>query len=283
MTAKQTKPPADAKPAEETPDLMAPLVLWNLSRTPDPKHVKGFNRGGFKGSATNGTYLAQLATEIFGPNGIGWGLEILNEDYINGEPIIDKATGQLTSHHHIVHVLRCHAWYVVNGERFFTSPQFGQTTFVGENKNGLFTDEEAPKKSMTDAMSKCLSLIGFAADIHLGRWDDSKYVNSVKAEFAAAEGKAGPTVTTAAERLPLPPELADKHAAFIQRLAVCQTSDALAALTDEARALYKEIYKVSIADAAVLQTDIGAAKKRIADLEIDCEVEDPNPNYDDQA
>ena len=38
---------------------------------------------------------------------------------------------------------------------------FGQTTFVGANKHGLFTDEEAPKKSLTDATNKALSMLGF--------------------------------------------------------------------------------------------------------------------------
>jgi hypothetical protein len=37
-------------------------------------------------------------------------------------------------------------------------------------------DEDAGKKSVTDGMVKCLSMIGFAGDIFSGRWDDSKYV-----------------------------------------------------------------------------------------------------------
>src|SRR5690606_33640239 len=88
-----------------------------------------------------------------------------------------------------------------NGERGEVV-QFGQTTFVGRNKNGFFTDEEAPKKSLTDAMSKCLSLLGFSADIHLGRFDDNKYVNDLRQEFAEkyeAEAKAkaaAPKITT---------------------------------------------------------------------------------------
>jgi hypothetical protein len=37
-------------------------------------------------------------------------------------------------------------------------------------------DEDAPKKSVTDGMVKCLSMLGFAGDIFSGQWDDSKYV-----------------------------------------------------------------------------------------------------------
>jgi hypothetical protein len=33
-------------------------------------------------------------------------------------------------------------------------------------------------------MSKCLSLLGFSADIYLGRFDDNKYVSDLQQEFA---------------------------------------------------------------------------------------------------
>ena len=50
-------------------------------------------------------------------------------------------------------------------------------------------DEDAPKKSVTDGMVKCLSLIGVAGDIFSGRWDDSKYV----AEQGARERNEKPS------------------------------------------------------------------------------------------
>jgi hypothetical protein len=84
--------------------------------------------------------------------------------------------------HEVIHVLRVKLWYVYQGKRGEVI-HFGQTPFVGRNKNGFFTDEEAPKKSMTDAMSKCLSLIGFSADVHLGLYDDNKYVADLRKEF----------------------------------------------------------------------------------------------------
>ena len=46
-----------------------------------------------------------------------------------------------------------------------------------ETSTGKYmVDEDAAKKSVTDGMIKCLSMIGFAGDIFSGRWDDSKYV-----------------------------------------------------------------------------------------------------------
>lgn len=169
------------------------LALWRSVEKTDPNYTKPFNRGGgFRGTGVGGTYLALRATETFGPIGIGWGLEILDEELMQGAPLGDGAFEQ-------VHKVRVKLWYVLDGQRGEVV-QFGQTTFVGRNKNGLYTDEEAPKKSLTDAMSKCLSLLGFAADVHLGRFDDNKYVTDLQQEFAEkyeAEAKAAaPKITT---------------------------------------------------------------------------------------
>lgn len=156
-------------------------IIWNKVKTPDPKHVKNFNRGGgFKGSATSTQYIIQQATELFGPNGIGWGVVIDDEQYIEGHKIDEF-------NNCIIHVVRGHVWYKVDDEIKRTSQQFGQTTFVGSNKYGVFTDEEAPKKSVTDMMLKCFSLIGFSADIFMGKWDDNRYVNDVRKEMTERE------------------------------------------------------------------------------------------------
>lgn len=147
------------------------LAIWNAVEQTDPDYTKSFNRGGgFKGTSTNATYLAKKATNQFGPIGIGWGYNVIDETYQPGQ---DKD---------VIHVVRIKLWYEWNGKRGEVE-HFGQTQFVGKNKNGYFTDEEAPKKSLTDAVSKCLSLLGFAADIHLGMYDDNRYVNDLKRNF----------------------------------------------------------------------------------------------------
>jgi hypothetical protein len=154
--------------------------LWNTVAVTNPNFVKSFTRGGgFSGTAINATYQAQKATETFGPCGIGWGIDILEERYQDGAPLIQDGT---VVGKEVIHVLRVKLWYVYQGKRGEVI-HFGQTPFVGRNKNGFFTDEEAPKKSMTDAMSKCLSLIGFSADVYLGLYDDNKYVADLRKEF----------------------------------------------------------------------------------------------------
>jgi len=43
-------------------------------------------------------------------------------------------------------------------------------------------DEEAPKKSLTDAMKKCLSLLGVCSDVFMGEFDDRTYVEAAQLE-----------------------------------------------------------------------------------------------------
>lgn len=161
---------------------MSNIGLWSAVEKTDPKFTKGFSRGGgFKGTATNATYLARKATEQFGPCGTGWGITVLNEQIITGAPHL-SADGQVIAYD-LIHKVHARLWYMIDGKRGEVE-QFGQTQIVGKNKNGFYTDEEAPKKSLTDAMSKCLSLLGFSADIHLGLYDDNKYVAALQEEFA---------------------------------------------------------------------------------------------------
>jgi hypothetical protein len=184
----RTKKKADApeQTAKKQQEVNEHLQLWEAVEATDPKYTKNFGvPGGFKGTSTNTTYLVKKATGIFGPIGKGWGYEILEENFWEGH-IFDELGNRS-----IIHVIRLRVWYMDGEQVIFTPPHMGQTTFVGKNKYGAFTDEEAPKKSVTDALTKCLSLLGFAADIHLGMYDDNKYVNDLKTRFAEENAKEG--------------------------------------------------------------------------------------------
>lgn len=159
------------------------LALWESVEKTDPAHTKGFQKGGgFSGTAINAVYLARRATETFGPIGTGWGVEVVDEAYIDGAPIMDKDGNVLCRE--VIHKVRVKLWYMRDGKRGEVE-HYGLTTFVGKNKYGPFTDEDHAKKSLTDATTKALSLLGFAADVHLGRFDDNKYVNDLRREFSA--------------------------------------------------------------------------------------------------
>lgn len=165
------------------------LKLWNQVEATDPKYTKKFTRsGGFSGTAVNNTYLVRKATEVFGPCGIGWGWEVADEKILDG-PGTFTANGEIVGYQK-VHVIRLRLWYM-QGEKRGVIEHFGQTTLVGTNKHGMFIDEEAPKKSLTDALSKCLVMLGFGADVHLGLYDDNKYVQEQKDRFNnGSEGEA---------------------------------------------------------------------------------------------
>lgn len=143
--------------------------LWDEVCKTDPSHTKKFTKGGgFSGTAIKPFYLIRKATEAFGVCGIGWGWKELENIVVGG-----------------VWCSKVELWFMQDKVRG-TVEQWGQTVMQGTNKNGPFVDEEAPKKAVTDALTKCLSYLGFAGDVHMGRFDDSKYVEEITTEFAGA-------------------------------------------------------------------------------------------------
>lgn len=146
------------------------LALWNaVERTP-PSHTKEITGKSYKGNSPKPHYLIWKATETFGPCGIGWGFTI--ED----ERIEEGAGGER------LHIARVKVWFKWGDQRGEVE-HIGGTAFCGTRSSGkAFTDEDAPKKSVTDALVKALSMIGFAGDIFMGRYDDNKYLAELREE-----------------------------------------------------------------------------------------------------
>ena len=174
------------------------LALWNSVEKTDPSQTKAITGKPYRGTSPKPYFLIHEATKTFGPCGIGWGFTIVNERVENSGKEGDKL--------HIAHV---RVWYIWNDKRGEVE-HVGQTMFSGTNKNGLYTDEDAPKKSVTDAVIKALSMIGFAGDIFMGRYDDSKYVNEIAEEFRP--------VSVPSPALPSPADrYFDEESAFINQ------------------------------------------------------------------
>lgn len=164
-----------------------PLELWQKVSTTDPSITKPFNRGGgFKGTAIAPLYTIHKATALWGPIGGDWGVEILSEEWREGGPLFGKDDKKTPLGKEIVHVLRVRVRYPGGSVE-----HYGQTTFVGSNKYGPFTDEEAPKKSLTDAVTKALSWLGFSADVHIGALDDHKYASDDQSRSRDARYEGG--------------------------------------------------------------------------------------------
>ena len=69
-----------------------------------------------------------------------------------------------------------------HGDRTQTVKQVGQKS-LGAQK----PDEDAVKKAVTDGLTKCLSYLGFNADVFLGLFDDNKYVQAAANATAKAK------------------------------------------------------------------------------------------------
>lgn len=146
-------------------------AIWDRLFKTDPAATKPFTRaGGFKGTAIKPYWCIMRATQEFGPVGSGWGWTVHEDRLEEGVPGVKVWFSKVS------------VWYYHGGQRRETGPQWGATEFMGKNSKGPFTDEEAAKKSVTDALTKCLSYLGLAGDVHLGMFDDSKYVAELKDE-----------------------------------------------------------------------------------------------------
>lgn len=238
--------------------------LWNEALYLDPAFTKTFNRpGGFSGRGTNATYLVRRATETFGPCGIGWGWDVLADRYEDGHDILTSdgaVIGRVKTH-----VVRIKLWYIYHEKRGEIE-HFGQTTYVGKDNRGIFTDEEHAKKSLTDAIVKALSCIGFAAEIYQGLWDDSKYFAEIQQrDYASNGGTARSSGSAVTPQPPLPPQVGMPQKLIDKLVAE------FAKLTDTAELRNKVSVAFSMAqneyaDPAAHKTLKDAANKRLAEL-----------------
>jgi hypothetical protein len=157
------------------------LTIWNTLGRTSPDQTKGFSRaGGFRGTAVKPVYTEQKMTELFGPCGIGWGFS---------EPtfqLVPGSDGQTAVYCWLS------LWYVHDGARSQPVPGVGGDMVIVKQSSGLRTDDEAFKKAFTDAIGNAMKHIGMSADVHMGRFDDSKYVNELRREDAEANSPSAP-------------------------------------------------------------------------------------------
>lgn len=208
------------------------MKLWRSVCVTDPSAVKKITGKPYQGDSPKPYWLIQRATEVFGPCGEGWGVEVKNEGF-------HRMTDTDVMHTAVVVV-----WYMRDGKRCAVE-QMGQTkACYAKSGGGMMLDEDAGKKSVTDGMVKCLSMIGFAGDIFSGQWNDSKYI-----EWAAQE-------TSRREQ----PTVSDKQAADIDALISEVGADKVAFLAWVAQMAGHDVK-------AVMQIPAAAMAKVVATLE----------------
>ena len=139
------------------------MQIWDKLKKTDPKYTKPFGKFGKELTTVDPQYQIQMMTSMFGPVGKGWKYTV-EYKYLDGLVFAEVS---------IKYYLDS-KWY-----------EYGPVCSVQNlsKKNGSL-DYEAPKKAMTDAMTKAFSHLGMSADVFLGMFDDSKYVESLKKEFA---------------------------------------------------------------------------------------------------
>ena len=176
------------------------LKIWGAVKAVDKAALKQANIGGQNMLSVNGIVMVEAITAAIGPIGKNWYYSIADERYENTKPmmrgqefiVVDGAA--LWEQTHTI-VLNFH---INHGDGFVTFPQFGHTPYRYMTKNGsIMVDQEAGKKSLTDALKKCLTMLGVAADVYSGALEDYHYAAQVqdeieikKADTSAEKAKA---------------------------------------------------------------------------------------------
>jgi hypothetical protein len=106
---------------------------------------------------------------LFGPCGEGWGFE--RPEF----QLVPTPTDTLV-------YCTVTAWYIDGGKQHFVYGVGGDKV-VAHRQSGPFCDDEAFKKAFTDALGNAFKFVGVGADVHMGLFEDSKYLAEVTAEF----------------------------------------------------------------------------------------------------
>lgn len=147
------------------------LQLWNDLGKTNPAETKQFRRsGGFSGTAIKPMWVWQRLTDRFGPMGTGWGC---------AKPEFQVLPGAGTE---VLVYCTVAGWYThLDGKAEVFG--VGGDKVIATYSKGPASDDEAFKKAYTDALMNAFKFIGVGADVHMGRFDDTKYVQDLEREF----------------------------------------------------------------------------------------------------
>ncbi len=159
---------------------MSKTAIWDALGKTDPAHTKSFKRaGGFSGTAMKPMWVWRRLTEHFGPCGSGWGME---------EPSFQTTPG---NNGEVLVFCTVAGWYAEDNQRKHVYGVGGDkvVTYIKANEQykrpeRWENDDEAFKKAFTDAIMNAFKFLGVAADVHMGLFDDSQYVQEMRDEFS---------------------------------------------------------------------------------------------------
>lgn len=139
------------------------LEIYNRLRSVPQEALKPIQAGRLKGmSDINPMWRIKMLTEAFGPCGFGWRIDMVKMWLEQGAQGVVSAFVQI-------------ALYVKRGGEWSAPiPGIGGAAFVAQEKQGLYTSDEAYKMAYTDAISVACKMLGMAADVYYAK-DRTKY------------------------------------------------------------------------------------------------------------
>ena len=148
-------------------------IYESLSRPPKDA-LRQIEAGKLKGKTDiNPQWRYKAMTEKFGLVGCGWKYEVQKLWTEQGAGSEKLAFAQV-------------AVFVKDGDKW-SEPivGIGGSRLVQLEKGAAVSNDEGYKMAVTDAFSTALKMLGVAADIYAGRWDGSKYKESLPPEYDA--------------------------------------------------------------------------------------------------
>ena len=156
------------------------LELWDKVFATDKRTTKEVRSGGRRFTAIDAYSQLRKATELWGPYGSSWGLQAVEHTEI-----------QIAENRMLVKTTAC--FYYPQGE-FCQTVSGWLMTVVKAGKPDQYTsyDNEIYKKNETDLLTKCLSKLGFNADVFMGAFDGNPYAQELAKEAKQANPKLLP-------------------------------------------------------------------------------------------
>ena len=153
------------------------MSIYEKVRQCPQNALRPINAGRLKGkSDINPMWRIKALTETFGACGIGWYYDITRQWTEQG------ANGEISA------FVNINLYVLVGGEWSKPIVGTGGSAFVANERNGQYTNDEAYKMALTDAISVACKALGFAADVYWQQ-DSTKYTG----RDTAYNGSSKPT------------------------------------------------------------------------------------------
>ena len=166
------------------------MRIYNAVREVPQEAQKAITGGRLKGMTDiNPMWRIKRLTELFGPCGLGWRYDITHREFVPG------ANGEIAC------IVDIGLQVKEDGEWGDVIPGTGGAMYVSQERSALHTDDEAPKKALTDALSVACKALGIGADVYFAK-DRTKYDTESQSDAQATQAAAEPKPPQMADDLP---------------------------------------------------------------------------------